>query len=92
MEELIEKVEKLKNVLEKEESVLRIRKLNEQISCDSELVHLIEEYHLTFDSALKEKIINNAFFKEYKVAETDLNIIILQINQKLKEITNRGMC
>jgi len=92
MEELIEKVENLKKVLEQEESVQRIKMLNQKISNDSELVSLVKQYNETFDTELKEKIIKNDFFREYKVAETDLNIIILQINQKLKEITNKGMC
>ena len=41
---------------------------------------------------IKEKIISNELFREYKLKETDLNIMIMSINQKLKTISKERSC
>ena len=46
----------------------------------------------TNDIRLKEKILSNKLFKEYKDKEIDLNVLIMQINNKLKEISDKGKC
>ena len=38
------------------------------------------------------KIINNKFFREYKLSENEINYIILEINSKLKQISKKGSC
>lgn len=92
MEKLIEKVEKLKLELDEHPSIKDIKKLNQEIAKDRELIELIKTYNITNDENLKQNIISNELFKKYKEKETDVNIIILAINQKLKEITNKGKC
>ena len=89
MNELIAKVDKLKETLDNTKEVKEITKLNKEIMKDKELLKLVEEYQKTQDESIKEKIIHNPLFKEYKKKETDLNLIILEINQKLKEITGK---
>ena len=64
MEELIEKIEKLKKELDNTEQVQKI----------------------------KEEIYKNNLYQEYKKSETELNILILQINNELKKINNKGKC
>ena len=90
MNELIDKVENLKKTLDNTKEVKEITELNNEIMKDKELLKLIEEYQRTQDEKLKEKIIHNPLFKEYKKKETDLNLLILSINQQLKEITGKG--
>ena len=38
------------------------------------------------------KIISNEEFMEYKHHETELNLLILEINQELKKITKKDKC
>ena len=90
MEELIAKIDNLINVLEKQDEVIEIRKVNEELKNDKELINLIERYKE--DRSLLKEIENNKLFQKYKEKETDLNILILKINKRLKEITNKGNC
>lgn len=92
MEELIEKVEALKEKLNENVSVKKIKELNKKLEKDKELLKDIEKYQYTKDTNLKNKIMNNDLFKEYKEEETEINFIILEINKRLKQINNKGKC
>lgn len=92
MEKLIEKIENLKNELDKTPDIKKVKDLNEKIRKDKELLKLLEEYKNYPKEETKNKIQNNKLFKEYKESETDINILILQINKKLNEISNKGKC
>ena len=92
MNELIEKVENLKLVLDESKEVKDIKKINKEIMKDKKLLSLIEKYNTTFDEKIKEEIINHPLFRDYKEKETDLNILILSINKKLKELNSKGKC
>ena len=59
---------------------------------DKELLKDIEEYNRRPKEELKNKIINNSLFREYKHSEAECNFIILEINKRLKEINNKGKC
>lgn len=91
MEELIEKIEQLKVSLDNTDTIKEIKTLTR--SLDPELLEDIEEYKRTGREDLKEKIINNPIFREYKKKETDLNLMILEVNKRLKELTgNERKC
>ena len=92
MKELIEKVENLKKELDNSKEVSHIKELNSKIKNNKELISLIEEYNNTQDESIKEKIINDEFFREYKLSENEINYIILEINSKLKQISKKGSC
>lgn len=92
MNELIEKVENLKQSIDELEKIKEVKELNKEIIKDKELLKKIEEYNRTSDEKLKQEIINNSLFKKYKVLETDINVIILEINSKLKQINDKGKC
>lgn len=92
MIELINKVSELKEELEKETSIKRVRELNKEIINDKELMNLIRKYHDTNDERIKKKIYSNKLIREYKEKETDINLIIMGINNSLKKISNRGKC
>ena len=89
MEELIEKLSSLEKELENSELVKDIEELNKKISNDKELLKLLDDYKLKPTEENKYKIIKNDLFKEYKDKETDVNLLIMQINQKLKQISNK---
>ena len=57
-----------------------------------ELKNKIERYNETQDEKLRLEIINNSFYGEYKSSEANINYIILEINDKLKEISKKGTC
>lgn len=92
MEELLEKINNLENALDKIESVKEIKKLNEEIKKDEVLISLIEEYKKYLNDELKYKIYQNPLYQKYKERETDINILIFEINRKLKTITNKKGC
>ena len=56
------------------------------------LVALIEKYNETKQERYKEKIQNNELYQKYKHKEAELNILILEINSKLKAITKKENC
>ena len=92
MNELIDKVNNLKEALDENEEIIKIKGINEKIMEDKELLKDIEEYNRTNNEELKNKIINNSLFREYKHSEAECNFIILEINKRLKEINNKGKC
>ena len=72
--------------------VKEIKEENTKLKQDKELMKLLEEYKLNPSDKLKEKVMNNKLFQEYKEKETNLNLLILDTNQRLKELNNRGGC
>lgn len=92
MEELIEKVNELKEELNNTKQVKELKEINNSIMKDQELLNDIKKYNETQDISIKERIINNKLFRDYKDKETELNILILEINNKLKEINSSRSC
>ena len=92
MEKLIEKVENLKSSLDNTDIVKNVKSINEEIMKDKELLELIRKYNETFDEDIKKKIINHKLFLDYKHQETELNLLIMDINSKLKNINSKGKC
>lgn len=92
MEKLIEKVENLKRSLDDNEKIQALKKVNKEIYANGQLLEQLEEYQKAPTENKKKAILENDLFQEYKAKETDINIIILEINQRLKEINKRGNC
>lgn len=92
MEELIEKTNNLISEIDKLSQVKRIKSLNKEISKDKELSDLIHTYQINKDENLKRRILDNKLFKDYKVNETDINLLIMDINSRLKSINGKKGC
>ncbi len=92
MNELMEKIDNLKKELDNTKEVIDITNINNAIVKDKNLLSKITKYNETKDDKIKEEILNNKLFKEYKDKEIDLNVLILRINKELKEITDKGKC
>ena len=92
MDELIIKVNNLIDTINNSDIVREVKKYNDKVMSDESLLKLLEEYNNTKDEKIKEKIISNELFREYKLKETDLNIMIMSINQKLKTISKERSC
>lgn len=89
MEKLIESLSSLKDELDNTELVKDIKTLNEEISNNSELLKLLDDYKIKPAEENKNKIIRNELFQKYKEKETDINLLIMEINSKLKQISNK---
>ena len=92
MEELILLVDNLIKSIDDTTLVSEIKELNKELLKDQELMKLLEEYKYNKSDGLKEKIISNDLFYKYKEKETDLNILIMSINQRLKSISSKDGC
>ena len=90
MEELWNKIDNLEKALNDLDLVKEIKELTREVNNNQELKQLLEEYQLKPTEDLKRKIIANDLFSRYKEKETDINILILHINQKLKELNSEG--
>ena len=86
MKELDEKLEQLKKEISKTEIVLNLQEKKQEILKDKELIKKIEKYHKLPSEKLKDEITSSSSFLAYKELETKLNLMILDINQKLKRI------
>ena len=92
MEVLIEKLDNLKVVLDNTEEVKKVSYYLNKVLEDKELIKDIENYNITRDDKLLKKISNNTLFSDYKRCETDLNLLIMKINNKLKSISKKDGC
>ena len=92
MEKLYEKIDNLKKVLDETETIKEIKEAIKQTKQNKELLELIETYNNTQDERIKKQIINNNDFIKYKQKETELNLLILELNQKLNKITKKDKC
>lgn len=90
MEELWNKIDNLEKALNDLDLVKEIKELTREVNNNQELKQLLEEYQLKPTEDLKRKIIANDLFSRYKEKETDINILIMHINHKLKEINSEG--
>ena len=82
MNELMNKIDILKQELDNTKEVKDIISINNEIIKDKELLSNIKKYNETHDEKVKEKILSNKLFKEYKDKEIDLNVLILSINKR----------
>lgn len=90
MNELLNKIKLYEEQLDKNKDIKRIKELNELIRKDKDLNKKILEYQVTKDPSLKMEIYNNELYKEYKSLETNINLIIMSLNAKLKVISDKG--
>lgn len=92
MEEFVYQLDNLMEKLDSWDIVCHLKELNEKIHGDLELQELLKEYSNRPSDELKNKILMNPLFLEYKEYETELNLFIMSFNKELKEITNKGGC
>ena len=86
MMDIWEKYQKLFDTLEKSPLIKDVKVLNKQVNEDITLQQLLAEYRLNPSMSLKEKIYAYPLYQQYKKLETELNILIFQINFKWKRI------
>lgn len=84
------KTDNLIKSLEETKEIKTLKEKNKLLQEQKELLKDIHEYQLNPNEELREKIINNKFYRDYKKCENDCNFLILGINQRLKEVTKKG--
>ena len=92
MYELMNSVDNFLNELDSSSLVLDLKEVLNKVKEDKKLVKLLEEYNTYPKENIKNEIIKNKTFQEFKIKETELNLFIMEINQKLKTISKKGSC
>ncbi len=92
MNELLDKLDNLKDELDASSMVMDIRSLLKRIEEDTELSSMLKDYQVRPNDELKNKILESDLFQEYKIKETVLNLFIMEVNQRLGKITKKGGC
>lgn len=92
MNELMNSVDNFLDELDSSSLVLNLKEVLNKVKKDKELVKLLEEYNTYPKEDIKNEIIKNKTFQEFKIKETELNLFIMEINQKLKTISKKGKC
>ncbi len=92
MNELYELIDNLKRNLDKDKTIVEIKKEMDILNNDLAFNEILNKYKEYPSDDLKMKLYENKNFKRYKVLENDLNLIILSINSELKKISSKGKC
>ena len=96
-EELEKKLDNLIDLLDKDERIITINELKNKIGNDSMFLEKInklkelDKYSNEYIELKKELYINNDFVS-FKELENEINYLILEINNKLRTLTNERRC
>jgi cell fate (sporulation/competence/biofilm development) regulator YlbF (YheA/YmcA/DUF963 family) len=104
--ELNNKINELLDLLDKSDTIKKIDTYKQKIDSDINLKKLIEdfnlakqEYYINPNCETKEQLMNkklmlynHELIKEYKLAENELNYIVLRFNSKLNTLLNYKNC
>lgn len=85
MDELYSKIDLVKEELDNLPIFREMDKLEEDIRKNKELVEKIRKYNGCPSDWLRLDIYSYEEIRKYKAKETDLNLLILSINNKIKE-------
>ena len=88
----IEKLEQLKKEISSLDIVEELHKRKDEVMNDSSLVEKIEEYKKHPEESLKKEIISSPSFLAYKEMETEIDLLILKLNQEFKKIRKKYDC
>lgn len=81
--EIYDKINKLKNNLDKEESIINIKNVQKEMLLDQELINNIKNN--SYDNS-------NDLIKKYRHLENEVNYIILEVNMNLKTLVGGSSC
>lgn len=84
--------------IEKEDEIIRLRKIIKEIRSDDEVLSLIKSFNnakMLYDKynvkedfiKAKKSLMDNKLIKEYLSIQNDINMLILHINDRINKIT-----
>lgn len=85
-----EKVDKLIKSIDESNTIKDIRESIHAIKENQELMDKLTKYNENYDEHLKQEILEYKEMINYRHNENELNYLILEINKRLKEITNES--
>lgn len=85
------------NLLEKDDRIINLKKKKMELLNDVEFMGKINKFkELDMYSEeykkIKLELFENSTFMEFKQLENEINLLILEINSKLKELTDERGC
>ena len=86
------RVDNLTKELDSSSLVLSLKDALKKVKKDKKLVSLLEEYSTYPKDEIKRQILENETFQDFKIKETDLNLFVMKLNQRLKVVSDRGNC
>ena len=92
MDEIYGKVKKLKQTMDNLDVFKRLEESIFLVKDNKELVEKIKKYNLTHDDNLRLEIYKYEEIKKYKQIENEINLLILEINHKMRKINNNRSC
>ena len=92
MDEIYEKVKKLKQTMDNLDVFKRLEESIFLVKDNKELVEKIKKYNLTHDEKLRLENYKYEEIKKYKQIENEINLLILEINHKMRKINNNRSC
>lgn len=97
MKQIENKLNELLKILTQDSRVIEIKKYKQKLLVNDELLNKINKLQqLNIYSneykELKKELFKNPDFIEFKHLENEINLLILQINQKLKSLTDERGC
>lgn len=96
-EELNYKIDNLLDILDQDSRIIDISNIKKHILEDNDFLikfNRLKELDKYSDKylELKKEIFTNDDFVSFKELETEINILIFEINKKLKSLTNEKVC
>lgn len=97
MKETVEKINELLRLLDQDMRIIEIQKYKQKLLENEEILLKIKKlqeldiYSNEYKN-LKIELFQNSDFVAFKHYENELNLLIMQINQGLKQLTTEGSC
>lgn len=85
--ELLENDSRIQDLKKRKEKLLKNKTFLESMTKLQNLDIYSDEY-----AKLKQKLFKNQDFVEFKHLENEINLLILEMNQRLKKLTNERWC
>jgi len=97
MEKLENEIDELLKILDQDPRIIKLKKKKEKLLKNEDLLNKIQKlqqldiYSNEYKN-LKQELFKNKDFVEFKHLENEINLLIMEINQKLKPLTNERGC
>lgn len=97
MKKIETKIDELLKILDEDSRIIKLKKVKEKLLKNEELLTKIQklqqlDIYSNEYKELKKELFENKDFVEFKHLENEINLLIMEINQKLKPLTNERGC